>query len=225
MKGRQSGVDRIRVSRQSANLNAPQNETVPSRRADAEMVRRLRDGDEATFEALVQLHHRTMVRVARSMGATEAVAEEIAQDTWRGFIEGLGSFEGRCSVRTWLFRILMNRTRTGDAREKRSVSLDGLSESRADGEVLATVTGSLALLDSQTPERLVGNTQLVKALEVALETLPAAQRTVLCMRDIAELDAEEVSRVLKISEANQRVLLHRARSRLRTMLAPFWRCG
>ena len=230
MKARDArAVGRVRVRGQSAAFSAEERRYgFRGSAEDAQVMRRLLEGDQATFETLVQRHHRAMVRVAASMGASEAVAEELAQEAWEGFLEGLETFEGRCSLRTWLFRILINRTKTRDAREKRSVPFEGLGDQATDDLEPASaiprapeLTG--ALLDTQSPEEMLCNAELRRALEAAITALPTVQRTVLVMRDVAELDAPEVCRALDITEANQRVLLHRARIQLRDRLAVFWR--
>jgi RNA polymerase sigma-70 factor, ECF subfamily len=186
---------------------------------DAELLGRLRAGDEHAFVTLVRRHHAVMLRLAAGYVPNMAVAEEVVQDTWLGVLRGLAAFEGRSSVRTWLFRILVNRARTAGARERRSVaigdSVPAVDQSRFDA------TGHWAA----PPERWVEEAEnrvyaakLADRLRSAIGDLPVRQREVVLLRDVEGLSSEEVCGVLEISEGNQRVLLHRARSRLRQVL-------
>ena len=189
---------------------------------DAELLGRLRAGDERAFVALVQRHHDAMLRLACSFVPNVAVAEEVVQDTWVGVLRGIGSFEGRSSFRTWLFRILVNRARTTGARERRTVAV---GDSEAVGDAGAAVAASR--FDSRggwlsPPERWIEEVEdrleagkLAGLIRTAINDLPDRQRQVVTLRDIEGLTSEEVCSVLEISETNQRVLLHRARSRLR----------
>ena len=186
---------------------------------DAELLGRLRAGDERAFVTLVRRHHAVMLRLAAGYVPSMAVAEEVVQDTWLGVLRGIAAFEGRSSVRTWLFRILVNRARTTGARERRSVaigdSVPAVDRSRFDA------TGHWAA----PPERWVEEAEdrvdaakLADRLRSAIGDLPGRQREVVLLRDVEGLSSEEVCGVLEISESNQRVLLHRARSRLRQVL-------
>jgi RNA polymerase sigma-70 factor, ECF subfamily len=183
---------------------------------DAELLGRLRAGDEQAFVVLVRRHHDAMLRLACGYVPSVAVAEEVVQDTWLGVLRGIGGFEGRSSVRTWLFRILVNRARTTGVRERRSVAVGdpepAVDPSRFDD------TGHWAA----PPERWVEEAdsrldaaKLAGRLRSAIDDLPDRQREVVTLRDIEGLSSEQVCSVLEISEANQRVLLHRGRSRLR----------
>jgi len=186
---------------------------------DGELLGRLRAGDERAFVTLVRRHHAVMLRLAAGYVPSMAVAEEVVQDTWLGVLRGIAAFEGRSSVRTWLFRILVNRARTAGARERRSVaigdSVPAVDQSRFDA------TGHWAA----PPERWVEEAEdrvdaakLADRLRSAIGDLPGRQREVVLLRDVEGLSSEEVCGVLEISEGNQRVLLHRARSRLRQVL-------
>jgi RNA polymerase sigma-70 factor, ECF subfamily len=187
--------------------------------ADAELLGRLRAGDERAFVTLVRRHHAVMLRLAAGYVPSMAVAEEVVQDTWLGVLRGIGGFEGRSSVRTWLFRILVNRARTAGARERRSVaigdSVPAVDRSRFDA------TGHWAAPPERWVEEAdnrVDAAKLAGRLRLAVDDLPARQREVVLLRDVEGLSSEEVCGVLEISEGNQRVLLHRARSRLRQVL-------
>jgi RNA polymerase sigma-70 factor, ECF subfamily len=186
---------------------------------DAELLGRLRAGDERAFVTLVRRHHDAMLRLAACYVPSAAVAEEVVQDTWLGVLRGIGGFEGRSSVQTWLFRILVNRARTAGARERRSVAIGdpvpAVDRSRFDA------TGHWAAPPErwvEEAENRVDAAKLADRLRSAVGELPARQREVVLLRDVEGLSSEEVCGVLEISEGNQRVLLHRARSRLRQVL-------
>jgi RNA polymerase sigma-70 factor, ECF subfamily len=186
---------------------------------DADLLGRLREGDEQAFVTLVRRYHAAMLRLASGYVPSRAVAEEVVQDTWLGVVRGIAGFEGRCSVRTWLFRILINRARTAGARERRSVAVADagpvVEASRFDG------TGHWISPPQQwiedADDRLHA-AKLAGRLRSAIEELPGRQREVVTLRDVEGLSSEEVCVVLEISEGNQRVLLHRGRSRLRQVL-------
>jgi RNA polymerase sigma-70 factor (ECF subfamily) len=186
---------------------------------DAELLGRLRAGDERAFVTLVRRHHAVMLRLAAGYVPSMAVAEEVVQDTWLGVLRGIGGFEGRSSVRTWLLAILVNRARTAGVRERRSVaigdSVPAVDRSRFDA------TGHWAAPPErwvEEAENRVDAAKLAGRLRSAVGELPARQREVVLLRDVEGLSSEEVCSVLEISEGNQRVLLHRARSRLRQVL-------
>jgi RNA polymerase sigma-70 factor (ECF subfamily) len=184
---------------------------------DADLLDALRAGDENAFASLVQRHHARLLRFAESLVPSRAVAEEVVQDTWLGVVRGIQRFEGRSSVKTWLFRILLNRARTAGTREHRAATLDD--------DVLEGRFGATGAWE-QPPEpwsdridsRVVAGT-LAERIKECLPQLPAAQRQVLTLRDVEGLDSAEVCNLLALSPANQRVLLHRARARVRSMLA------
>ena len=187
--------------------------------ADALLVRRLRDGDEQAFAALVERYHSSMVGLALSFVPSRAVAEEVVQDTWLAVLRGLGRFEERSSLRTWMFTILVNRARTTGVREARSVPV-------ADAGPVVDASrfgpdGGWATPPEHWIEEAEDRIDAVKLsdlLRVVLDTLPERQREVVLLRDVEELTSADVCAVLAISEANQRVLLHRGRARLRQAL-------
>lgn len=193
---------------------------------EAALVEGLRAGDEEAFVTLVNRYHGMLLRLALAYVPSRAVAEEVLQETWQAVIENIDRFEGRSSLKTWIFRILANRARTRGERERRTVpfsSLDaeGAEESAVD-PARFTANGTWAVpprrWDPQTPEKLVLRAETRETIEKAIETLPPMQRAVVTLRDVAGWSAEEVCNVLELSETNQRVLLHRARSRLRAAL-------
>lgn len=186
--------------------------------ADAELVARLRAGEPAAFGELVDRYHQSMVRVASSFVPSRSVAEEVVQDTWLGVVKGLPRFEGRSSLKTWIFRILVNRARTAGAREPRTVGLDtgdGLDAGRF------TPQGAWReppeVWSDDIVERLAAPAMAAR-IRQALVELPDTQREVVTLRDVEGLTSSEVCDLLDISEGNQRVLLHRGRSRVRAML-------
>jgi RNA polymerase sigma-70 factor (ECF subfamily) len=195
---------------------------------DHALVAGLLAGDEQAFERLVAAHHGAMLRFARIFTTKTDVAEEVVQDTWLTVLRGLPAFEGRSSLKTWIFRILANRARTRATREARVVPFAELASADDDGAAEAelerrfTADGHWAQppVDWQvrSPEALVLRQEAMHHLGLALECLPAAQRTVVTLRDVDGWTATEVCAALQISDANQRVLLHRARTRLRRAL-------
>jgi RNA polymerase sigma-70 factor (ECF subfamily) len=182
------------------------------------LLARLRSGDERAFADLVDRYHASMVRVASTFVPSRAVAEEVVQDTWLGVVRGLPRFEGRSSLKTWIFRILVNRARTTGSREPRSVELDtgdGLAADRFTAQ--GTWREPPVVWTDDIEDRLIAPEIAVRIRQV-VEELPAAQRQVVTLRDIEGLSSNEVCEMLGISEGNQRVLLHRARTRVRAML-------
>ncbi|MGH8969781.1 MAG: RNA polymerase sigma factor [Actinomycetes bacterium] len=212
-------------------------ESGPDEAADVALVGRLRAGDESAFNEIVLAWSPMMLRVARSYVSTEASAEEIAQETWMAVVRGLDAFEGRSSLRTWVFRILTNLAKTRGVREARSVPWSSLGP--ADGSGPTVDPDRFRPADDQYPHnwRPLGKPtpwqpgpedsalagEIRRELATALETLPERQRTVVSLRDVHGLTAEEVCAALGVSTANQRVLLHRGRARLRAVLEDYYR--
>lgn len=191
------------------------------------LIRRLRAGDETAFTALVTEYHAMMVRIARLYVADERVAEEVVQETWVAVLKGLDRFEGRSSLKTWIFTILANRARTRARREGRYVSLDDLMNGDEAAEpTVAPDRFSPADRDwhqepddwSALPEDRMLSKETLTVIQMAIEALPPNQREVIRLRDLEGWSAEEVCNVLNISDTNQRVLLHRARAKVRRAL-------
>jgi RNA polymerase sigma-70 factor (ECF subfamily) len=186
---------------------------------DSELLGRLRSGDEQAFVFLVERYHGSMLRVATAFVPSRAVAEEVVQDTWLAALRGLSRFEGRSSLRTWLFRILVNRARSTGVREQRSVPVadagPAVDATRfgVDGAWIAPPEQWIEEAES----RLAAG-KLNVLLRAALEGLPDRQREIVTLRDVEGMSSQEACEVLGISEANQRVLLHRGRSKLRSAL-------
>jgi RNA polymerase sigma-70 factor (ECF subfamily) len=186
--------------------------------AETALVDRLRGGDEAAFVTLVGRYHQPLLRLARSMVSSEAVAEEAVQDTWLGVVRGIERFEGRSSFKTWLFRILVNRARSAGTKEERLVPLDGgpaVDAGRFDAG--GQWADPVAQWRTEFDDRLEAAVW-APILKTALEQLPSRQRTVVVLRDVEGLSGDEVCGVLGISAGNQRILLHRGRSRMRELL-------
>jgi RNA polymerase sigma-70 factor, ECF subfamily len=192
--------------------------------ADDELVRRLRAGEEEAFVLLAGRHQAPMLRLASSFVGSTAVAEEVVQDTWLAVLRGLDGFEERSSFQTWLLRILVNRARSTGVRERRTVAIGdptpAVDPSRFDtAGAWASPPGHWV----EESESRVFAAGLGDELAATLKLLPEQQRAVVLLRDVDGLSAAEVCEVLAISKANQRVLLHRGRSRLRRALERFVR--
>ena len=186
---------------------------------DVELVARLRAGDENAFVTLVEQYHTTLLRVAETMVPTRAVAEDVVQDTWLGVVRGIDRFEGRSSLRTWLFHILVNRARSAGVRERRRSTLPierAVDPARfgRDGQWIDPP----APWSDHVEDRIVAG-ELAGRVRARIDELPELQRQVVTLRDVEGLPAADVCRLLGISDGNQRVLLHRGRSRVRGMIA------
>jgi RNA polymerase sigma-70 factor (ECF subfamily) len=191
------------------------------------LVAALRLGDEAAFLALVKRYHRAMVRIARVYLRSDATAEDAVQEAWLGVLKGIDDFEGRASVKSWIFRITAYCAKGRSAREGRFVPLSSLEEDGDDGPAVAPERfqpegARYANNWSQPPqpwadERLLA-VETAALAKAEIERLPVRQRTVMTLRDVEGLDSDEVCAILGISEGNQRVLLHRARSKVRAAL-------
>jgi RNA polymerase sigma-70 factor, ECF subfamily len=186
---------------------------------DAALLAGVATGEEDAFVELVARHHATMLRLARFHVASAAIAEEVVQDTWVAVLRGLDSFEGRSTFRTWLLRILLNRARSTGVREHRSVAVGDVTP--AVDPTRFDATGAWASpprhWEDEIDDRLDAQA-LAGVLRSGLESLPERQRDVMLLRDVDGFSTVEVCAALDISEANQRVLLHRGRSRLRAAL-------
>jgi RNA polymerase sigma-70 factor (ECF subfamily) len=203
---------------------------------DDDLVSALRSGDEATFERLLTAWSSSMLRLARSFVSTEASAEEVVQDTWLAVIQAIDGFEGRCSLRTWVYRILVNTAKKRGVRERRTVPWTSLSS--YDEEPGPTVDAAAfrgptdrypggwrtfptpwpSVTPAQSTESQVLSGEVRSHLRAALATLPERQRVVVTLRDVLGHTSDEVCEMLDLSVGNQRVLLHRGRARLREIL-------
>jgi RNA polymerase sigma-70 factor, ECF subfamily len=193
----------------------------------------LRQGDETAFTTLVDRYHTGMVRLAQTFVASQATAEDVAQDAWLGVLRGLPSFEGRSSLKTWIYRILINRAKTRGQRDSRTLpfashtstavpdddtdSMDQLfARAEAGGHWLSAPRSWQDL-----PEARFLSQEIRAMIDQAISTLPETQQQVIRLRDIEGLSSADVCNMLEISETNQRVLLHRARERVRRALAAY----
>jgi RNA polymerase sigma-70 factor (ECF subfamily) len=197
-----------------------------ARAADASLLDRLLAGDEAAFSELVRTHHAAMVRVAAAYVPTRAVAEEVVQDAWIAVLRGLEGFERRSSLKTWIFRIVANRARTRAQRERSTVPISSLGEAATTptvdpdrflppGHEWAGGWASPPASWEGIPEQRLLSAETLAQVRESIERLSPNQRTVITLRDVEGWSAAEVRAVLEIGEVNQRVLLHRARARVR----------
>lgn len=200
---------------------------------EAALVASLQAGDEAAFAALVDRYHASLVRLARMYVRDPAVAEEVAQETWLAVLNGIDRFEGRSSLKTWIFRILTNRAKTRGARERRSVPFSAVADVDSDEPVVDPERfqpegdrypggwkESPQPWEGDPEERLLADEARALILE-AIDQLPPNQRAVITLRDIEGFSSDETRNVLELSETNQRVLLHRARSKVRRALEQY----
>jgi len=204
--------------------------------ADLSLVEALRDGDEQAFLTLVETHQASLRRVARLYVGNVAVIDEVIQDTWLGVIQGLWAFEGRSTLKTWIFRILINRAKTRAVREGRTVPFASLGLDDPDDAEIAVNPDRFLHPDHPTepghwthaprdlgpsPERRLVTQETQERIRAAIDTLPPKQRLVLSLRDVEGWSSGEVCNTLGLTETNVRVLLHRARSKVRAALAPY----
>ena len=193
--------------------------------SDDALVAALRLGDERAFGGLVCRHHAALVRLARASVSSDAVAEEVAQETWLAVIEGIDRFAGRSSLKTWIFSILVNKARTRGVRDKRVVPMSSLGRPSATPAVDTDRFVREGRHWSAPPapwaqgpaDRVIASETMAVAAR-AIAALPPRQRTVITLRDVEGWTSEEACALLGLSEGNQRVLLHRARTHVRSAL-------
>jgi RNA polymerase sigma-70 factor (ECF subfamily) len=194
---------------------------------DDQILEALRRGDEQAFVELVERHQTLMLRVARRYVRSPAVAEEVVQETWLGVLNGLHRFEGRASLKTWIFRILTNRALSRAEREGRTVPMASFEPAvdhdrfRPEGDPYPGGWKTFPASWDGLPEERVLARETLALVGEAIAGLPERQHLVILMRDIEGWSAGEVCDALEISEANQRVLLHRARSKVRRVLESY----
>ena len=202
--------------------------------AEASLLNALQNGDESAFADLVGRYHGPLKRFARSFGASDAVAEEIVQETWLGALQGLDGFEQRSSLKTWLFTILRNQARDRAARERRSVPFSALGGDGGGEDEPAVDPSRFQSSDRnypgnwaapprpwEAPAVRLAAIEAREQLRAAMAALPPRQQIVVALRDVEGLDSDEVCELLEISEGNQRVLLHRGRSAIRNTLEAY----
>ena len=187
----------------------------------------LRQGDEKAFASLVQRYHASLLRLAMSYVATREQAEDAVAETWLGVLNGIDRFEGRSSLKTWIFRILVNRAKTKGVREQRSVPFSSLEGDEGEDREPSVDPARFAPAGYWSappqsweglPEDRLLSAEAKAVVDDAIARLPDSQRAVITLRDVHGLTAQEAADILGLTEINQRVLLHRARSRLRQAL-------
>jgi len=200
---------------------------------DDEVVEALRRGDESAFASLIDRYHNSLLRLALSYVATREQAEDVVQETWMGVLAGIDRFEGRSSLKTWIFRILVNRAKTKGVREHRSIpfsSLEGDGDDKEpsidpsrfqEGGRWAGYWSTPPASWEGVPEDRLLSAETRAVVEAAIAMLPEMQRAVITLRDVRGFTAQEACEVLGLTEANQRVLLHRARSKVRARLEEY----
>ena len=198
---------------------------------ETRLVEALRAGDEGAFRELVRMYNASLLRVARIYVPTRALAEEVVGETWLAVLEGIDRFEGRSSLKTWIFRILTNRAKTRAVRERRTLPLSALQPDRIQEPALDADRfrdsedprwpGHWSVPPTPWPEDRLLTAETREKLAEAIEALPGTQRAVISLRDLEGWSAEEVRNALELSETNQRVLLHRARSKVRKALEDY----
>jgi RNA polymerase sigma-70 factor, ECF subfamily len=195
----------------------------------ARLLAALRRGDERAFTELIRQHHGTMVRLARVYVPSEAVAEEVVQETWEAVLSAVDRFQGRSTLKTWIFRILINRAKTRGNQERRTIPASSLHDHEEGSSVVdpALFQGPdgeepggwvQSPRPWQDPERRLASLEVRERLRAALEELPERQRLVVGLRDVDGFSAEDVCELLELKPTHQRVLLHRARLSLRDAL-------
>ena len=203
---------------------------------DLRLVELLRSGDEAAFMLLIEQYNSSLLRLAKAFIPVPMVAEEIVQETWMGVLSGLKGFEGRSSLKTWIFRILTNCAKTRAQREGRSIPFSSLPEFDSNANEAAVDADRFWSADQQRagtwvsfphswdeiPEERILSDETRAYIEEVIAALPPSQREVITLRDIEGWTAEETCSFLGVSEANQRVLLHRARSKVRRALEQYF---
>jgi RNA polymerase sigma-70 factor (ECF subfamily) len=196
---------------------------------EAQLIARLRDGDERAFEAVVESFYPAMLAVARGYVRSRTLAEEVVQESWVGVLRGLDRFEGRSSLRTWVLRIVANVARTRAVREARSIPFSALEvESgepaveperfRGPGDPFPGHWRAYPSEWQNAPQQELLSRETLEVVKKAIDELPEAQRIVITLRDVTGCSAEEVCEALGLTDGNQRVLLHRARARVRAEL-------
>jgi RNA polymerase sigma-70 factor (ECF subfamily) len=226
-------VDAITVTESSSHRMVTDRKPEPSQSAavvkgDVALLARLGQGDEMAFDELVTRHHSALIRMAMSYVADREVAEEVVQDTWMAVIEGFARFEGRSSLRTWIFGIMIHKAKDRGVREKRHTtfssfeSIDDDSDETVDpsrfyqsGEWAGHWAFPPQPWDDQTPEKLLASQQAVDVMNRVIKALPRTLQDVLILRDVEGVDSKEICEILKITETNLYVRLHRARERVR----------
>ena len=224
--------------RPSFSQPAPSTKGTGITKVEQQLITRLRAGNEGAFDELVSKHHGAMIRMVMGYVADREVAEEVVQDTWMAVIESLDRFEGRSSLRTWIFGILIHKAKDRGVREKRHTTFSAFESHDDDNNEAVDPsrfqqTGEWAghwafpphPWDDQTPEKLLASQQAVNAMNRAIEALPQTLKAVLILRDVEGVEVKEVCELLTITESNLYVRLHRARERVRVAVETYLEGG
>lgn len=200
-----------------------------SREEEQQLIARILDGDGDAFATLVEAHYSALIRLAMTFVRSRNVAEEVVQETWIAVLNGLAKFEGRSALKTWIFRILINRAKSRGVKEARSLPFSALGEEDDDRDTAAEAerfTAEGAWREppedlEDIPEQLLIQKEVRQVMEEAIKKLPENQQRVITLRDLEGWSSQDVCNVLEISETNQRVLLHRARTRVRKSIEKY----
>ena len=196
--------------------------------SDPAVVAALLRGDEAAFVALVERHHRAMIQLARLYLRSEALAEEAAQDCWVVVLRRLGQWTGRGTLRGWILGIVVNQARSRATRESRTIPLSMLEQDDTEQSTGAMSFGSWQWATDDAPDDVwsrdsLERREILETIRTAIEALPPRQRAVIELRDVSGCDGAEACAALRLSQANQRVLLHRARVKVRNVVEAYLR--
>ena len=217
--------------------DSPESARIIATADDLRLIEALRRRDEAAFASLVDRYHTSLLRLAQMYVPDRAVAEDVVQDTWIGVLKGLDRFEGRSSLKTWIFRILTNTAKTRGRRESRSIPFSALWAPDSDPAEPAVDPNRFLPPDharwpghwasfpnswDDIPEDRFLSRETLAQIQQAIDVLPPSQREVITLRDVEGWSSDEVCNALGISETNQRVLLHRARSKVRRALEKYF---
>ena len=212
----------------------PKVKDIDARPDEASLLNSLRARDESAFTQFVEIYHASLVRLACIFVHDTTIAEEVAQETWLAVLQGIDRFEGRSSLKTWLFTILTNKAKTRGQRENRTFTHTDLEEAASDSPTVDP--GRFNDLHAENwpnhwadppvswagiPEETLLSQETMQLIRQAIDGLPETQRIVITLRDMHELSSGEVCNVLGVSETNQRVLLHRARAKVRQVLEDY----
>ena len=195
---------------------------------DDELIPKLLEKDEQAYRQVVKAYHGTMVYVARSI-VGEAIADEVAQESWVSVMRALPKFERRSSLKTWILRIVSNTAKSRLRHESRNINVDdfeGLNDPMVNSSRFSEKghwTNPPSVWQGDTPDNMLASTQLKSVIDRALNNLPPIQRSVVTLRDIQALDMDSICKILDVSESNARVLLHRGRSQIREAIDDFYK--
>lgn len=232
-----SGRTRSTVSMVDPNSPQPPTDVGESKKTyhERDLIQSLRSGNEDAFGILIDRYHSSLLRLAMAFVPNRAMAEEVVQETWVGVLAGIHRFEGRSSLKTWIFRILTNRAKTKGVREKRYVAFDDIGDQKFKEELPSADVGdhfaaraqdtqqgmNQGNRDHMTPEKLLLSKECLAEIVKAIQTLPPIQQQVIILSDVEGSLGPDICNLLNISENNRRVILHRARGKVRQLLGEY----